>query len=217
MASGNPHESGRLSGVLTGDVGNMKAVKFSGDPTADTTTGQTKPQLALAADPTADQLAGVAYEGGDSGDSIEVLSSGIVEMEAGAAFDRSAGEQYATYNSDGDPIPYVEGAGQECLGRVLFVNGKDIADGDPIFIELGVKPAPKTKSGTATVAAGGATAAIALGAALDGQPAVACIQQGADDGTATYVKRVEWDGAGQLTVTLNANATADVTVAYRVG
>lgn len=213
MSVQNEHRS--FSGELTGTVGDLKVVKFSGDATADD-LGHSDAQIALAADPTADHIAGVCEESGVSGDKRKILMDGIVTMIAGAAFDRSAGEVYATYDASGEPIPYVAGSGKQCIGKVVFRNGVDIADGEPVDILLGAVPQGYSASGTATVLAAASSVAVTLPAGLDGKPAFACVMQAADDATGTYVDRTEWDGAGELTINLNAAATANVTVAYFV-
>tara|TARA_R110002020_G_scaffold194133_17_gene394772 strand:+ start:306 stop:653 length:348 start_codon:yes stop_codon:yes gene_type:complete len=60
-------------------------------------------------------------------------------------------------------------------------------------------------SGTATVATGGTSIAVALDASLDGTPAVAVL---ADSGTsALYVSACEWDGSGNLTITVDQDPT----------
>lgn len=84
--------------------------------------------------------------------------------------------------------------------------GKDLAK-DFIGMLNGV-------SGTATIALGEDDVAIQLDAALDGKPAFAMLQTA--DATLLYVSSCVWDGDGLLTITGNANATADATVAYFV-
>ena len=69
---------------------------------------------------------------------------------------------------------------------------------------------------TATIALGAATTgAIAVGAAYDGLPVLVTTQGAAVDATATAFA-ASWDGAGNLTIVSNANATAAVTLAYAV-
>lgn len=71
-------------------------------------------------------------------------------------------------------------------------------------------------SDTATIALGAnTTGPIAVGAAFDGVPVLVTTQGAAPDATAT-VFSASWDGAGNLTITANANATAATTVAYAV-
>lgn len=212
MSSGNPYTDGRFSGELTGTVADFKLVKFSGDPTADTTTGQSKPQLALAADPTADQVAGIVYKGGVAGDDVEVIASGIVEGVAGAAFDRSAVTGLCTYDAAGEFIPWTPASGKRCIGRALFHDGSDIADGDPVYVQL-MLAQPILVADTATVAAAAASVAVTLGAAFNGLPVV-CTMAEADD-TASAVLHASIAG-GDLTITLDAAATADCTVHYMI-
>jgi len=69
----------------------------------------------------------------------------------------------------------------------------------------------RLKGGTAVVLLGTDAIAIALGASLDGKPAIATLNEA--DGS-IYVESAVWDGSGNLTITLSSNATADRTVAY---
>ena len=69
-------------------------------------------------------------------------------------------------------------------------------------------------SGVLTIGSGNATVAVQLDPALDGKPAIATLAD--QDGTLTHVESAEWDGNGQLTITGNANATADTRVSYFV-
>lgn len=69
-------------------------------------------------------------------------------------------------------------------------------------------------SGRATISSGTSSVAVQLDPALDGKPAVATLNT--VDGTLTSVLTAVWDGSGQLTITGNANATADVVVSYIV-
>lgn len=69
-------------------------------------------------------------------------------------------------------------------------------------------------AGLATLLAGNSTVDVQLDAALDGKPAFAMMN--GIDATATQALSATWDGSGKLTLTANANATADVTMAYFV-
>ena len=66
-------------------------------------------------------------------------------------------------------------------------------------------------TGTATVLSGDSTIAVALNAAHDGSTVMATLQE--DDGT-TGVASAVWDGSGNLTISLTANATANKVVGY---
>lgn len=68
--------------------------------------------------------------------------------------------------------------------------------------------------GTAVVALGSDTVAVAFDLAYDGRPAFAMSMTA--DATFIAVQTCEWDGSGNLTITGAANATAAVTVAYFV-
>jgi len=69
-------------------------------------------------------------------------------------------------------------------------------------------------SGQATIALGEDDVAIQLDASLDGKPALATLNTA--DATLLYVSSAVWDGNGLLTITGNANATADTLVSYYV-
>jgi len=71
-----------------------------------------------------------------------------------------------------------------------------------------------TKTGQATIPAASSSVVVAVGAEYDGQPAFATL--GFIDGTLTTLLSAGWDGSGNLTITGNANATADTLVHYRV-
>ena len=68
-------------------------------------------------------------------------------------------------------------------------------------------------SGTITIAIGQPSGTAAVGAALDGKPVWALINQPSADGTLLRIERANITG-GTLTVVGNANATAAVTVRY---
>lgn len=68
--------------------------------------------------------------------------------------------------------------------------------------------------GTAVISGGSASVAVQLDAALDGNAAVA--NSNTADATLTTIQSVVWNGSGQLTITGNANATANTTVSYFV-
>lgn len=72
-------------------------------------------------------------------------------------------------------------------------------------------------SGTATILAGAQAPAapIAVGAAFDGLPVLTSFQGATADAT-LFAVASSWDGSGNLTFDGNANATANVTVAYAV-
>lgn len=64
---------------------------------------------------------------------------------------------------------------------------------------------------TVTIGAGNSTGTLAVGAAFNGKPVVATINQAATDATLTHLLRANI-AAGTLTVVGNANATSAVTV-----
>lgn len=74
----------------------------------------------------------------------------------------------------------------------------------------------KIRSGTATIVATEDDVTIAVGAAFNGKPAVVSIMQAAADATLTAIETIAWDGSGNLTVTGNAAATANTTIAWMV-
>lgn len=97
----------------------------------------------------------------------------------------------------------------------LTANEKKILDGGGSVPNLGTKLEGLVIAGTATIGANTSfKTGIAIGAEYDGKPAIAMVMSA--DGTLTHILRVEWDGSGNLSIYGNANATADVTVAYAV-
>jgi hypothetical protein len=70
------------------------------------------------------------------------------------------------------------------------------------------------KTGTATIALGDDDVVIAVGLEYDGQPVFVSLNT--VDATLTTLLTAAWDAAGNLTITGDANATADATVSYRV-
>lgn len=67
------------------------------------------------------------------------------------------------------------------------------------------------KSGTGTISGSDTTVAIAVGAAYDAKPVVACLNGQTAGGAAANVTAATWDGSGNLTITLNTAPTAGKT------
>lgn len=71
-----------------------------------------------------------------------------------------------------------------------------------------------TKKGQATIGAGNSSVVVSLGLDYANAPALAVLNF--VDATALYVQAAVVDAAGDLTITVNANATADTLVSYQV-
>ena len=70
-------------------------------------------------------------------------------------------------------------------------------------------------SGSAEVTSGNADVTVAVGAASDGNPAIAVLAE--LDGTAAlHVRRVVWDGSGNLSIVLSGTTDGDRTVFYMI-
>lgn len=71
----------------------------------------------------------------------------------------------------------------------------------------------KVQSDVATIANGTTTEVVAVGAAYDGKPAL--LSFNSDPGSAAKLWGV-WDGSGNLTITVDTDPGADVSVAWSV-
>lgn len=143
-----------------------------------------------------------------SGDRIRVAVAGDrAKATAGGALTRGT-HQLLSYDANGKLVAWTEGARAAALWLPGAGNAADEQEIDVIVLDgqpVGVI------SGTATITAGGATAVVAVGAAYNGKPVVATLA--AADATALYVKHAAV-AAGSMTITANANATADTDVHY---
>lgn len=101
-----------------------------------------------------------------------------------------------------------------------LVQELDAGPGSPMglraeLVKLGsrLNQLAKIVSGVATVANGTTTEVVAVGAAYDGKPAL--LSFNTDPGSAAALWGV-WDGSGNLTITVDADPGADISVAWQV-
>jgi len=109
------------------------------------------------------------------------------------------------------------------MARTPLFNDEEvrvIRDTEPTFsdrapgVDLAGKLNAKFWSSVEQIDDGDTTVAVVVGSAWDGMPATASIATAGS--SALYVKSVEWDGSGTLTVTVDQDPGADLAVAIIV-
>lgn len=190
---------------LTGKVGYV--AKRTGVETCD-----------LATDPFDDIPAGIIEVDGAAGDRVTLHRFGHIadEVVAGAAI--TAGTHLElTYDSNGKLVP-ATAPGQWVVAQAdLSVNSSAEDDQISVFAVLPYRYAGRNEvpaTGEATIASGDSDTTVSLGAAYANGWAIAQINQAAADAALTSIALVNIDGAGDLTITGNAAADADVNVGY---
>jgi len=99
-------------------------------------------------------------------------------------------------------------ATSNAMGNPFGVKARDIKLGQRL------EELAELLSGVEQIDNGDTTVVIAVGSDYDGMPAVASI--GTAGSSALYVKSCEWDGSGNLTVTVDQDPTQDIVIYYTV-
>jgi len=194
-------------------------------------TGQTS--CAIVTDPTiagGEVPVGVMEMGGEAGVVGSVTMVGPAKARAGGVI--TPGTHLAlTYDANGKLVPATPGDQVVAIftGLTAAADGHEIdvfmlsSPGGPTAANVPIVDAAalytatqvesalaeamaklnKIVSGSTTLVAG--AKAIAVGAAFDGKPAIACLKTNVAPGTL----KADWDGSGNLTITSSAGASTD--------
>lgn len=150
-----------------------------------------------------------------AGRAATIYTSGpVVQVQAGGALTAGT-DYYTTLDSNGHHVKWEAETGKKICGIWIPANSElgasaNAADGDIIDVVL-VPALPRSLSGVATITAGNNSVAVAVDAAFNGKTVVVSPSGGFDATATTFHGAV---AAGSLTITANANATADTDVAY---